>query len=118
MATSSVATIFDRVGENGTHIIQARCPIPSASAGILLAASGVHPSSSMSFDHAAAAAIYNVQTSLIVLAHVLAVFTAHRLALGDTPSRRDAVIGQAPMLLLMIAYTVYGLWLLSTPVVG
>jgi hypothetical protein len=84
----------------------------------LFAASGVHPSSSMSFDHAAAAAIYNVQTSLIVLAHVLAVFTAHRLALGEALSRRDAVIGQAPMLLLMIVYTVYGLWLLSTPVVG
>jgi hypothetical protein len=104
MATSSVATIFDRVGENGTHIIQARCPLPSASAGILLAASVVHPSSSMSFDHAAATAIYTRKTSPIMLAHVPAAFTAH--------------FGQAPMLLLMIAYTVYGLWLLSTPVVG
>jgi hypothetical protein len=84
----------------------------------LLAASSVHPSSSMSFDHAAAAAIYNVQTFLIVLAHMLAVFTAHRLALSGALSRRDAVIGQAPMLVLMIVYTVYGLWLLSTPVVG
>jgi hypothetical protein len=39
-----------------------------------------------------------------MLAHVPAAFTAH--------------FGQAPMLLLMIVYTVYGLWLLSTPVVG
>lgn len=33
-------------------------------------------------------------------------------------SRRAALLGEAPMIVLMIGYTVYGLWLLSTPVIG
>jgi hypothetical protein len=84
----------------------------------LLRTSDIHTSSSMAFDHTTITAIYNIQTSLIVLAHMMAVFTAHRLALSRTHSRRAALIGQIPLTILMIAYTVYGLWLLSTPVIG
>ena len=66
----------------------------------------------------AAWAIWNAQAAAIVAGHVVAVLAAHRLAfrLHDTP--RAALLSQFPLTLLMIAYTVFGLWLLSTPTVG
>jgi hypothetical protein len=76
------------------------------------------PSSAMAFDHAMVTAIYNIQTAAIVLAHVIAVVAAHRLAISDAASRREALLAQAPMIGLMILYTIFGLWLLSTPVIG
>lgn len=91
---------------------------PFAQRWNLLRTAHIHPSSSMAFDHQAITTIYNIQTLLIVLAHMMAVFTAHRIALGRTPSRQRALIGQIPLTILMIGYTVYGLWLLSTPIIG
>jgi len=84
----------------------------------LLGLSSIRQASPMSLDHSTVTIIYNIQTLAIVLAHVAAVVTAHRLALAATASRRDAFIMQLPLTLLMIAYTVFGLWLLSTPVIG
>jgi hypothetical protein len=84
----------------------------------LLGVSAVRPSSSMALDHAAVTAIYNLQTALVVLAHMMAVSAAHRLVTADAISRRAALLRQLPMTVFMIAYTVYGLWLLSTPVIG
>ena len=55
---------------------------------------------------------------VIVVAHVLAVATAHFLALRNTSSLREAILSQSPMTALMIGYTLFGLWLLSTPAVG
>jgi hypothetical protein len=63
-------------------------------------------------------AIWNAQTAAIVLGHVLAVLLAHetaRRAIGDP---RAAVLSQLPLAALMVAYTLFGLWLLSTPVAG
>jgi hypothetical protein len=62
--------------------------------------------------------IWNVQTAGIVLGHVAAVLLAHALALRRFGDRRAAVLSQAPLALLMVLYTLFGLWLLSTPVVG
>jgi hypothetical protein len=84
----------------------------------LLRTSDFRPSSSMAFDHTTITAIYNIQTSVIVLAHMMAVFAAHRFALSQARTRRQALIGQIPMIMLMLGYTVFGLWLLSTPVIG
>ncbi len=59
-----------------------------------------------------AALVWWVQVLLIVWGHVVAVFAAHRLAIrGIRPSR--ALILQAPLVLLMVAYTVAGLWVLA-----
>ncbi|MDP3899100.1 MAG: hypothetical protein Q8Q62_20700 [Mesorhizobium sp.] len=61
----------------------------------------------------AAWVLWNLQAAAIVGGHVLAVVIAHGLA-----SRlRDggAMLGQLPLTVLMVAYTVFGLWLLSTP---
>jgi hypothetical protein len=49
---------------------------------------------------------------------VLAVLLAHetaRRAIGDP---RAAVVSQLPLAAVMVAYTLFGLWLLSTPVAG
>jgi hypothetical protein len=84
----------------------------------LLGLSRIRLSSPVALDHATVTLIYNLQTLVIVLAHVAAVVTAHRLALANAGSRREAFIMQLPLTLLMIAYTVFGLWLLSTPIIG
>jgi hypothetical protein len=57
-------------------------------------------------------AAWAFQVTVIVLGHVCAIFAAHRIALGVV-SRRRAVLVQAPLIALMIAYTVLGLWILG-----
>ena len=54
----------------------------------------------------------------IVIAHVVAVAIAHIIALRQTARRSTAAISQIPMTVLMICYTLFGLWLLSAPVAG
>lgn len=65
--------------------------------------------------HEAAWLIWNLQAGAIVLAHVIAVLVAHGLATSLRPAPGRALIGQLPLAVLMVAYTVLGLWLLSTP---
>lgn len=61
---------------------------------------------------APAALTWWVQVLLIVWGHVAAVFAAHRLAVrGSTRSR--ALVAQAPLVGLMVCYTVAGLWVLA-----
>lgn len=62
--------------------------------------------------------IWNIQAATIVCGHVLAVLVAHALAARLNPSTTRAVLTQIPLTILMIAYTVFGLWLLATPAVG
>jgi hypothetical protein len=58
------------------------------------------------------------QVTVIVLGHVCAIFAAHRIALGIVSRRRAAVWVQAPLIALMIAYTVLGLWILGQAYAG
>jgi len=60
--------------------------------------------------------IWNFQTAGIVAGHVAAVALAHALALRQFGDTRRAVLSQVPLALLMVLYTLFGLWLLSTPV--
>jgi hypothetical protein len=61
---------------------------------------------------APAAVVWLLQVLLIVWGHVAAVFAAHRLALrGQTRGR--ALLAQAPLVALMVTYTVAGLWVLA-----
>jgi hypothetical protein len=62
--------------------------------------------------------IWNLQAAGIVLGHVLAVVVAHLAALRMTDDRRGVLLLQLPLAVLMVAYTLLGLWLLSTPVTG
>ncbi|MGX5841581.1 hypothetical protein ACWGTI_12745 [Mesorhizobium sp. ArgA1] len=62
--------------------------------------------------------LWNVQAGIIIAGHSLAVLVAHGLAwrLHPVPSR--AALSQLPLTVLMVAYTIFGLWLLATPTAG
>jgi hypothetical protein len=60
--------------------------------------------------------IWNLQAFAIIAGHVLAVVIAHALAAEPAPPRK--IRAELPLTLLMIGYTVFGLWLLSTPTAG
>ena len=62
--------------------------------------------------------IWKIQVFAIVVAHVMAVVIAHILAIRLYLRPKRAILSQIPMTVLMIAYTMFGLWLLSTPVAG
>ena len=61
---------------------------------------------------APAGVVWWIQVVLIVFGHVVAVFAAHRLALR-TSTRARALVMQLPLVGLMVAYTVAGLWVLA-----
>ncbi|HEY6963161.1 MAG TPA: hypothetical protein VI408_14825, partial [Gaiellaceae bacterium] len=61
---------------------------------------------------APAGLVWWIQVLLIVFGHVVAVFAAHRVALR-TRGRTFAFAAQLPLVLLMVAYTVAGLWVLA-----
>lgn len=59
--------------------------------------------------------VWHSQVALILLGHVVSVVLAHVEALRCFGSRRLALASQLPMLLLMVAFTTAGLWILSQP---
>ncbi|MDX8527123.1 hypothetical protein RFM68_21730 [Mesorhizobium sp. MSK_1335] len=62
--------------------------------------------------------LWNVQAGIIIAGHVLAVLVAHGLAWRLHKHASRAALSQLPLTLLMIAYTIFGLWLLATPTAG
>ncbi len=62
--------------------------------------------------------LWNLQAGAIILGHVLAVLVAHGFAGRLHPMPARAALSQFPLTVLMIAYTVFGLWLLATPTAG
>ena len=65
------------------------------------------------FQLVSANAIWAVQVIAIVVGHVVALALAHERALQLAQSTRHALRSQYPMLVLMVALTVAGLWSLS-----
>jgi hypothetical protein len=59
--------------------------------------------------------IWHSQLALIVGGHIMSIYIAHLQALSLFGSRRQALLSQLPMLVLMVAFTVLGLWILSLP---
>ena len=59
--------------------------------------------------------VWHTEVALIVIGHMVSVWLAHRIALRLFGSRREAMRSQLPMLLLMVIYTVVGLWVISLP---
>lgn len=59
--------------------------------------------------------VWHTQVGLILLGHMASVYLSHRVALRVLPSRGRAFLGQLPMLLLMILFTLVGLWVLAQP---
>ncbi|MFB9148321.1 hypothetical protein [Roseovarius ramblicola] len=60
-------------------------------------------------------AIWLTQAGAVVAGHVIALMLAHVTALRARQSVRHATLGQVPLALFMLGYTVFGLWLLATP---
>jgi len=54
--------------------------------------------------------------AIILLGHVIAVYLAHAVALRLFGTQ--AFVREAPMVLLMVAYTTLSLWILAQPIVG
>ena len=60
--------------------------------------------------------VWHIQVGLILVGHVVSVYLAHLQALRTFPNGRKALWSQFPMLVLMIALTSAGLWILSLPI--
>ncbi len=84
----------------------------------LLGLRHAHATTSFLNNYDSVRLIWHCQIAAIVIVHVLAVLVAHFLAARRFAQRRAAILSQAPLTLLMIAYTLFGLWLLSTAAVG
>jgi hypothetical protein len=69
-------------------------------------------------NYDAVSMIWKLQVAGVVSGHVLAVFIAHIVAVERFATARAARVSQLPLATLMIAYTLFGLWLLATPTAG
>lgn len=59
--------------------------------------------------------IWHSQVALVLAGHVAGVYLAHRTALRVFAGAPRGIVSQLPMLVLMVAYTCVGLWVLSLP---
>ena len=84
----------------------------------LIGTRDMHIRASILTNQASIQVIWNLQVIGIILAHVVAVAVAHLLAFRLYADSKSATLSQIPMTALMIAYTMFGLWLLSTPAAG
>ena len=88
----------------------------------LFGLAGRHVSGSLLASPSGAARIYAIQSGLIIAGHAAAVWIAHAIAANLTAhaaaTRHRPTALEAPLALLMIAYTAIGLWLLSSPSIG
>jgi hypothetical protein len=75
-----------------------------------------HPTASFLNTASGAFTIYSVQTIAIVLGHVVGVAIGHLIAIELAPAKSFRL--EWPLALLMVAYTAFGLWTLSTPAIG
>jgi len=81
----------------------------------LLGLGHFHVTTSFLTDHHAVENIWNLVAGAIVIGHIWAVILSHAIAIREHDTPRRAAISQIPVAALMVAYTVFGLWLLSTP---
>jgi hypothetical protein len=59
---------------------------------------------------------WHFQVALILVGHIVGTYLAHVVALKVFPSHKKALLSQFPLLLLMVVYTMIGLWILSQPI--
>jgi hypothetical protein len=62
------------------------------------------------------ALIWYTATTVIIAAHVAAVFTSHRHVAGAAPTAEDGRRAELPWLVAMVFYTMTSLWLLAQPI--
>ena len=88
---------------------------PFAKGWNLFGTAHMHIHAGITAGYDSAWAIWNAQAAVIVAGHVLAVLVAHIVAWHLHGSARKAVLSQIPLAVLMVFYTVFGLWLLASP---
>jgi len=81
----------------------------------LLGLGDFHVTTSFLTDYHAVKIIWNLAAGAIVAGHLWAVILSHTIAIRLHASPRRAGLSQAPLAAMMVAFTVFGLWLLSTP---
>lgn len=81
----------------------------------LFGTAGLHVSAGVTAGAESAWVMWNLQAFAIIGGHVLAIVAAHVIAWRRHGEARRAAISQIPLAGLMVGYTVFGLWLLSTP---
>ncbi len=62
--------------------------------------------------------VWTAQTAMIVAGHVAGIIVAHGIATAEFQTSKNAAVSQMFLAAAMVFYTVFGLWLLSTPTVG
>ena len=60
-------------------------------------------------------AIWYLQLTLVVLGHAIAVYLAHLRAGERFRTARRAMLGQYPMVVLLVLYTMTSMWILAQP---
>lgn len=88
---------------------------PLAKGWNLFGTAGYHVIAGATAGYESAWVIWNLQSAAIIGGHLLAVVLAHALAYRLSDSARAAALSQIPLAILMVGYTVFGLWLLSSP---
>ncbi len=63
-------------------------------------------------------AFWGSQVVLIVIGHVVAVVAAHRVVERRVDDTRRTLLAHAPLVVLMVGYTVLSLWIVSQPIVS
>ena len=82
----------------------------------LLGLGGFQVTTSFLMNYDSVETIWNLQAAAIVGGHVLAVAMAHLVALRLYGDARAATVSQVPLAVVMVLYTLFGLWLLATPI--
>ncbi|WP_175597145.1 hypothetical protein [Peristeroidobacter soli] len=59
--------------------------------------------------------VWHMQLTVGLLGHVMSVVLGHYEAVRAFPQRGAALLSQLPLLILMITYTMLGLWILTLP---
>jgi hypothetical protein len=91
---------------------------PFGRAWNLLGLGGTHVTVSFLSNLESVAVIWKLQAAAVVGGHILALAVAHMIAVERFGGSRAAIVGQIPLAALMVAYTLFGLWLLAAPSAG
>lgn len=86
---------------------------PFGAGANLLGLAGWHVTASFQNTASGALALYAVQTGSVVIGHLIGIAVAHAIIRTEVPDRAVALRLELPLALIMVAYTAFGLWLLS-----
>jgi hypothetical protein len=107
-AVLPIAAAYD-VAHNYPYVVRSTARLADLVAGV----GPVDPLAALSLP-----AYWGSQVALIVLGHLVAVVAADRVARRRYPTRAAARRGHLPLAVVMVAYTVLSLWVVSRPVVA